>query len=231
MLISLWSPKGGAGTSVFVAACGHVLARRRPVRIADLDGDQPAILGLAGEPVPGLGAWLEAGVDAPAAALDRISVPVSSNLTLLPRGLSLPYDAPPEVGAALGVVLANDPMCTIADLSTASPPVLRAMVEVSDLAVMVVRDCYVALRAALRDPLLAGASGVIAMEETGRALGASEIRDVLGAEVLGVVPVRMPIARVIDAGVLASRMPEPLERAAKRFLGRIGLAEREGRAA
>src|SRR5262249_37596951 len=158
---------------------------------------------------------LEAGVDAPAAALDRIAVPVSSNLTLLPRGLSLPYDAPPEVGAALGFVLANDPVLTIADLSTASPPVLRAMIEVSDVAVMVVRDSYVALRSALRDPLLAAASGVIAMEETGRALGASEIRDVLGVEVLGVVPVRMPIARVIDAGVLATRMPEPLERAAK----------------
>jgi hypothetical protein len=231
MLLSLWSPKGGAGTSVFAAACALVVARHRPVRLADLGGDQPAILGLAGEPVPGLGDWLAAGVDAPADALDRLEVPVRTNLGLLPLGLGLPSDATPEAGAALGVVLSADTRCTIADVSHASIPAVRALIEVSDLAVIVVRDCYLALRAARRDPLLPCASGALAMEETGRALGAAEVRDVLGLEVLASVPVRMPIARAVDAGVLTSRVPESLEKAAKRFLVRAGIEHREGRAA
>ena len=52
VLLALWSPKGGSGTSVLAA---DLLARGRPrrrgaVRLGDLDGDQPAIFGLGAEP-------------------------------------------------------------------------------------------------------------------------------------------------------------------------------------
>ncbi|MEY3361227.1 MAG: hypothetical protein RL531_946, partial [Actinomycetota bacterium] len=44
-LLAIWSPKGGSGTSVVAAACSLVLARTAPARLADLAGDQPAVLG------------------------------------------------------------------------------------------------------------------------------------------------------------------------------------------
>ena len=49
MLVCLWSPKGGSGTSVFAAACALALARDGGARLADLRGDQPAILGLGAD--------------------------------------------------------------------------------------------------------------------------------------------------------------------------------------
>jgi Flp pilus assembly CpaE family ATPase len=40
MLLALWSPKGGSGTSVLAAACALVLARHGAgARLADLGGD------------------------------------------------------------------------------------------------------------------------------------------------------------------------------------------------
>src|SRR6516164_8423946 len=49
MLLALWSPKGGSGTSVLAAAAALVLARGPAggCQLADLDGDQPAIFGFA----------------------------------------------------------------------------------------------------------------------------------------------------------------------------------------
>src|SRR5262245_66504288 len=58
VLLVLWSPKGGSGTSVLAAACALVLGRRGGARIADLDGDQPALFGLAWDRPPGTGALL-----------------------------------------------------------------------------------------------------------------------------------------------------------------------------
>ena len=53
MLVCCWSPKGGSGVSVFAAACALTLARAGGgVRLADLDGDQPSILGLPSDPSP-----------------------------------------------------------------------------------------------------------------------------------------------------------------------------------
>jgi MinD superfamily P-loop ATPase len=46
VLIALWSPKGGSGTSVVAASLALVAAERFEARLADLGGDQPAILGL-----------------------------------------------------------------------------------------------------------------------------------------------------------------------------------------
>ena len=85
MLVCCWSPKGGSGTSVFAAACALTLACGiEGVRLADLDGDQPSILGLAADPATGLREWLGVGVDAPVDALERLGLPATHGVTLLP---------------------------------------------------------------------------------------------------------------------------------------------------
>ena len=236
MLGALWSPKGGSGTSVLAAASALVLARRAEgARLADLVGDQPAIFGLASDPEAGVSEWLAAGPTAPVDALERFSVVAAPGVALLPRGSDDRILAPlpsAEAGAALGVALREGPVPTIADAGRAEQPAPRAVVEVADASVVVVRGCYLALRRAVHSPLLGRSVGAVLVEESGRSLGASEVADVLDRPVIARVPVRAAIARAVDAGVLAGRLPDPLARSAARMLVRLDLlADRRGEAA
>jgi hypothetical protein len=72
----------------------------------------------------------------------------------------------------------------------------------------------------------------VLLEEAGRALSAREVSEVFDLPVLARVPVKSLIARSVDAGVLAGRLPDPLARAASDLLDRIGSrTDRNGAAA
>ena len=228
MLLALWYPKGGSGTSVLAASLALVLARDRTsgCRLADLDGDQPAIFGLGAEPELGLLDWLAAGPETPADALDRLAVEVASGVALLPLGGPQPaLTAKPEAvaGAALAVALRDGTVPVIVDCGRAADPATRAVVEVADATVAVVRGCYLALRRAVRAPALACTMGTVLVEEPGRSLARREIADVLGAPVLARVPFRDQVFRAVDAGVLPARLPDGLARAASDLALRVGL--------
>jgi len=194
VLLALWSPKGGSGTSVLAAACASVLARSGGCRLVDLAGDQPAVLGLGTDPETGVAQWLAAGPEAPVDALARLATEVAPGLHLIAAGA--PRVLAPAAAAA------------------------RMVVEVADASVIVLRGCYLSLRRAVHHPLTRRAVGVAFVDEPGRALGPNEVREVLERPVLTRVPVRGPIARAVDAGVIAVRTPEPLARAAARVLER-----------
>lgn len=224
-LLAVWSPKGGAGTSVVAAACSILLARTGPTRLADLAGDQPAVLGLGDDPDTGLSDWLALGAAAPVDALDRIVRTVAPDLDLLPLGgvgVAAGASPTPEAGAALAVAL-REGGPTVVDLGAAATPASRAVLEVADAALLVVRPCYLALRRAVRLDATRRSAGIVLVEEPGRALGVREVADVLGRPVVARVPVRDTIARAVDAGVLVARVPEPLERAAVEALRAVGL--------
>lgn len=227
MLLAVWSPKGGAGASVLAASCALVLARKAEgARLADLGGDQPAIFALATDPATGLADWLNAGPEAPVDALERLAVAAAPGVALLPRGAADRALAPlpaAEAGAALAVALRDGPVPTIADCGGAATPASRAVVEVADVAIVVVRGCYLGLRRAVHNPLLGRSAGVVLFEEQGRSLGPSEVADVLDQPVLARVPVRPPVARAVDAGVLAARLPDALARPVARLLARVQL--------
>jgi hypothetical protein len=229
VLLALWSPKGGSGTSVVAASIALVAAGRAEARLADLGGDQPAILGLpplsTAVPGRGLSAWLAAGASAPTEWLDAMAVPVVPRLSLLPLGDDAPPGAP-EAGAALGVALRDNGL-TVLDAGAGPSPAARGAVEVADTALMVIRPCYLALRRAVVDPRLGPSSGAILVEEPGRALDASDVAAVLGLPVVGRFPVRADVARVVDAGVLRDRLPAPLASPAALLLD--GLADARGR--
>jgi cellulose biosynthesis protein BcsQ len=248
MLLSLWSPKGGSGTSVLAAACAVVISAERAARLVDLDGDQAAVLGLgpaAAASANGVGGadgshgvrdWLAAGPTAPADALARLAVDVAPGLALLPpgasdRNASGQTGQTGEAGAALGVVLRDEGGVVVADCGRGDDAASRALVEVSDLSVVVLRPCYLALRRAATDDLVRTASGVVVVEEQGRALGTREVADVLGVPVLATVPVRAAIARVVDAGVLVARLPDALARPVRALLHRLGVPMSRGHAA
>jgi hypothetical protein len=76
---------------------------------------------------------------------------------------------------------------------------------------LVLRPCYLSLRRALQAPMRP--SGVILVSEPGRSLGRSDVEDVLGVPVRAVVGIDPAVARAVDAGLLATRLPRGLERA------------------
>ncbi len=231
MLIALWSAKGGSGTSVFTAACALVLAREGRdtghapgARVADLAGDLPAVFGVGAEPTLGVADWLAAGPAAPTDALDRLLVEVTPGVGLLPRGgaeLAAGAVAAAEAGAALAVALRESPVPTLVDCGTASDPASRAVIEVADVAVVVLRGCYLALRRAVHGPVLASTTAAVLLEEPGRTLSARDVAQVFDLPVLARVPVKSIIARSVDAGVLATRLPESLARSANDLLRRL----------
>jgi hypothetical protein len=234
MLLSLWSPKGGSGTSVFTAACALVLATQRPTRLVDLDGDQRAVLGLTptgGLDGPGVCDWLATGPTAPGDALTRLALDAAPGLQLVPAGACAGRaGAGGEAGAALGVVL-REWGTVVADCGRADDDASRALVEVSDHSIVVVRGCYLAVCRAAADTLVRHASGMVVLEEPGRVLGRREVFDVLGVPVLSTVPVRASLGRLVDAGVLASRLPDQLARPAQMLLARLGVTRRRETAA
>ena len=235
MLLALWSPKGGAGTSVLAAAVALAAAREADrgagVRLADLAGDLPAVLGLGADPVLGLGDWLAAGPEAPGEALDRFVVEVAAGVGLLPLGTARP-DARAEAGAALAVVLRDGAWPVVADCGTGLEPAVRACAELADATVVVLRPCYVALRRAVHSTMLASTAGVVVVEEPGRALGTKEVTEVLDLPVLARIPVRDEISRAVDAGILTTRLPNALARPARQLATRVGiLPARRGAAA
>jgi hypothetical protein len=215
---------------VIAAAAALVLAREGPARLADLGGDQPAILGLAADPDQGLRDWLATGPQAPTDALDRLAIDAGRDLSLLPAGGGDAGLAAPEVGAALGVALQTDPTPTVIDagvLAAGRSPALHALIAVADTNVIVVRGCYLALRRAVRLEATAAATGAVFVDEGGRALGAHDVANVLGIPVLATVSLRASTARAIDAGVLTTRLPDALARPVRQVLRRIGGLDHE----
>jgi hypothetical protein len=225
-LLCFWSPKGGSGTSVVAAACAvHAAQALGGARLVDLRGDQPAILGLAADPETGVANWIAAGPTAPTDALDRLGVEIVPGLVLVPNGRAGGVLDPPaaaETGAALAVALRDGPL-TIVDVGVPDTAVARAVIEVADTSLMVLRECYIALRRAVGHPSLARASGLVVVQEPGRSLGPSDVAQVLARPVVTRIPTRDSIARAVDAGTLPSRLPEPLARAAAQILRDLGL--------
>jgi MinD-like ATPase involved in chromosome partitioning or flagellar assembly len=215
VLLACWAAKGGAGTTVVATALARLLAARDPsgALLADLAGDVPAVLGLADPPGPGLAEWLAAGEGVPPDALGRLEVEGPGGLRVLPwaGGPPAAEPVPAERASVLAAVLAADPRRAVIDCGTG--PVGAGLVAASaaTTSLLVLRPCYLALRAALRAPLRP--SGVVLVAEAGRALGAPEVEDVLGVPVRAVVGADPAVARAVDAGSLGDHLPRRLERA------------------
>jgi hypothetical protein len=212
VLISCWSVKGGAGTTVVASALAIVLARSSGggSLLADLAGDVPAAVGVADPGDPGLSGWAAAGADVPADGLARLELDLGSGVSLLPRGRgSL---GPPGRMEALAGLLSADHRPVVADcgvLHDGAPGVPVAAIATQSL--LVVRPCYLALRRVVSAPIRP--SGVVLVVEPGRALTRHDVENVVGAPVRAEIAVDPAIARTVDAGMLATRMPRQLERA------------------
>ncbi len=212
MLTCCWSVKGGSGTTV-VAASLALLAGSSPAGalLVDLAGDVPAVLGLP-EPVgPGVREWLAANPAVEADALGHLATAATPGLRVVPAGSAsaMPRAVPPARVDLLGDTLAANHGEVVVDLGLPTPDLLPLLAR-ADRSLLVLRPCYLALRRATALPTRP--TGVVLVTEPGRALGRRDIEEVVGVKVAAEIDVQPAIARAVDAGLLAGRLPRSLSR-------------------
>ncbi|MDP1818812.1 MAG: hypothetical protein Q8K58_02820 [Acidimicrobiales bacterium] len=213
MLIACWSSKGGAGTTVVATALALLLARHGEggAVLVDLAGDVPAVLGLPEPDDPGVAGWLAAGGDVPVDALTRLEQPGAPGLAILTRGRGPLAD---DRGAVLAALLGADPRPVVVDCGTAPAGVALTLAAGAGRSVLVTRACFVSLRRAQAAPLRP--SEVVLLAEPGHSLGARDVEECLGVPVVATVDVDPAVARAVDAGLLAARLPRALVRELRR---------------
>ena len=213
-MLACFGAKGGVGTSVVAAALAITAAKRHGrALLLDLTGDQPDVFGVQAT-TPGLDGWLAARGDVALDALEVLEVRAGAEVALLARSRASPPPPAPRVAALLGRC-ATDRRPVVVDAGVAGSPLCEAAVSASECTLLVTRACYLSLRRAVESGI--SPTGVVVVTEPGRALRAGDISDAIAAPVVAELMVDPRVARVVDAGLLASRLPSQLARS----LGRV----------
>jgi cellulose biosynthesis protein BcsQ len=219
-----WSVKGGAGCSVVSAGVALLLARRQPSLLVDLAGDLPAVLGVEPPAGPGIAQWLDAA-HPPPDAISRIEVDAGPRLSLLPVGAGTAATTGAAIGAdrghdaldraaerradrlsLLARLLATDGRAVVVDAGAGFGH-CRPLLDAADRSILVTRACYLAISRAAGERC---PDGIVVVREPGRALRAGDIEAALGSPVVATVPWDPAVARAVDAGLLARRLPRAL---------------------
>jgi len=204
----LWAVKGGSGVTVVAAGLAATVARQRPVLLVDLDGDLPAVFGLDDDGRPGVAEWA-AAPDPREDSLGRLVRRARPSVDLLVRGSG---SIPDGVVVRLVQSLDGDGRVVVVDAGT-RPDGLSPVVGATS--VLVIRACYLALRRAAR--LEHRPDAVVLVDEPGRALDRRDVERVVGAPVVVSVDVDATVARRVDAGLLADRVPLTLRSLSRRL--------------
>lgn len=232
MFISVWSPKGGVGTStVAVALASTITECYRDVRLVDLGGDGPAIIGANVPAQLGVADFLRAAPTAPTKALDALAVDIGERFSYVGPGRTTDADRFDAAATAQLVTgLRSHAAICVVDCRTVDTAVERTLVLNSDLALVVVQPCFVLLQRTTRlQPQLAASSGVVYFEDPGRSLTSADVGGILGRPLLARVQRSNDVARTIDAGVLLRRRPVSLFTPIERLASQLGLLDGDRR--
>ncbi len=205
-----WSAKGGSGTTVVAAALALVLSQRQPALLIDLGGDSPAALGIAEPHGPGIAEWL-ASPTADSAALRRLAIDATDALQLIPLGVAQLPSPDDPLWSRLVTALGSLDATVVIDAGTGAPPTALATAATHSL--LVTRPCYLALRRAVATGLQP--TGIVLINEPGRALSARDVERSLNTPVIVELQYDPAVARAVDAGLLASRLPRSLAHSLK----------------
>ena len=210
MLVICWSVKGGSGTTVVAAALSLLLARSHPEGCVavDLGTDLSAALGLPQPCRPGLGDWIVADGSVGGEALLMLAATAGSGVDLIGAGAPCDRAAPRWDLAATVLAEADRPV--VVDAGGVPPP---PFLERAAHSLLVIRPCYLALRRATELP--GRVSGIVLLDEPGRALGRRDVESVIGVPVVAEIPLDPAVARAVDAGLLSCRLPATIGRALK----------------
>lgn len=201
-----FSVKGGSGTTVTSCATALALAQRHGrALLVDLCGDAPAALGMSEPTGPGVNDWLKEHSRADAESLLLLSSPADLGLLVVHRGQHAVHGSPRW--ADLADTIESLPMPVVVDAGTRCVP--TEFVERAERRLLVTRPCYLSLRRAINAPK---SHGIVLMNESGRALTATDVESVLSTPVVASIPHDAAVSRAVDAGLLAARMPALLQR-------------------
>lgn len=200
MFTLCWSAKGGSGTTSVVAALG--LAARRPTLLVDLAGELAPVLGLGDDDGAQLTEWFASG--APPERLTRLERRVCDDVDVLPTDRSIGR-VDQARWQALGAHLRStgERRDVIVDGGLGPPP--ESLASFADRSLLVTRPCYLSLRRAAA--MSTRPTGVVLVDEPGRALTAEDVLAALGVPVVATILLDPKIARAVDAGMLTSRLP------------------------
>lgn len=140
----------------------------------------------------------------------------STTVTLVPSD---------DTRACLGVAEGQDeviPNLRLADDAPDGDGITILDNRAGDYTVLVTRACYLALRRAVAAGL--EFDGIVMVDEPGRALNARDVERALGKPVVAIVAFDPVIARAIDAGLLAARLPMAAARAMEALTEELGLS-------
>jgi hypothetical protein len=220
MVTLCWAAKGGSGTTVVAASLA--LNSTHPSLLVDLDGEIPAVLGLPEPDRPGVADWL--ATDTVAEHLVDLMIDVAPHRWLLPWRSGATWADPraamvDPTDARWGVL--GDWLgdwsrrwgCEVTiDGGTGQPP--PPLTERVDRSLLVTRPCYLALRQAVRAETRP--TGVVLVEEPGRALSRRDVEHSLGVPVEATVSYDPAVARAVDAGLLTTRLPRIISKELRR---------------
>lgn len=208
MFTLCWAAKGGSGTTVVATALA--LTATPPSLLIDLDGEIPAVLGLPEPDRPGVADWL--ATDTPAERLGELLVEIGTDAWLLPWRPAGRQQADLRIastsrwddfGRWLAAFTREHRAHVTVDAGTGRPP--DALVAHADRRLLVTRPCYLALRRAVSAGIRP--SGIVLVDERGRALSARDVEHAVGAPVEATVSIDPAVARAVDAGLLSTRLP------------------------
>lgn len=237
MVTCIYSVKGGAGTTTFAAITGIATSEHAPCLVIDLCGDLPGVFGIETDRSDGIFDWLRHEEDASAAPmrLSDIETAISDHLSIVTVGNKVQWCSSINQGTPVGqerfARLATSLLeSAVAETRTVlidagTLPLGETFVECwaptarlrwelalrTSHRLLVTRACYLALRAVRALPV--PPTDVALLVESGRALQRRDVEAALGIEVGVTVAVDPAIARCVDAGVLAVRLPRGLRRA------------------
>lgn len=201
-----FSVKGGSGTTVTASATALALAQQHGrALLVDLCGDAPAALGMSEPAGGGVNDWLDEHSRADAESLLLLGSPADLGLLVVHRGSDTVNGLPRW--RDLADVLESMPMPVVVDAGTRLLP--AEFIERAEHRLLVTRPCYMSLRRAINAPR---ASGIVVLNEPGRALTSHDVESVLSTRVVACIPHDSAISRAVDAGLLAARMPALMQR-------------------
>jgi MinD-like ATPase involved in chromosome partitioning or flagellar assembly len=201
MITLCWSAKGGTGTTTVSAAIA--LAHQHPTLLVDLAGDMALALGLPRDDAPTLADWFAS--DAPAERLARLHRRVTPTVDLLPTSTAIERTGAADRWRAFARALRDDAdrRDVVVDAGLGPPP--PALAGIADRSLLITKRCYLAVTHAVR--LAARPTGIVVIDEPGRALDIADIESSIGAPVVATMLYDPKISRALDAGLALSRLP------------------------
>ncbi len=226
MLITVFSPKGGSGTSTCAAliAKSFSIHMNNPTTLIDAhNGDIESVIGIDSESEYGFLQWIRSSSPS-SNNLQKISNYIDAKLSFVNYSSNI-SDGYNNALVAEGTqfekvknAFTDTDVNYVIDIGTNVNTLTTSLIESSDLVIMVMKECYVSLNRASAHPYVESADVAVVVKESGRSISSKQIGEVLKLRCFIEIEARRDFAKIIDAGVLLFRTPKNMISALNDFV-------------